>query len=34
MLAIAINARNSDVWVFNSRESGPSTAPQLVIAYQ
>jgi hypothetical protein len=32
LLALALTARASDVWIVNSRESGASTAPQLVIA--
>jgi hypothetical protein len=32
-VSLALNARTADVWIFHSRESGASTAPQLVIAY-
>jgi Glycosyl hydrolase family 26 len=31
MLSLAINTRGSDVWIVSSRESGASTAPELVV---
>ena len=34
LVSIAIGARSGDVLIFDSRESGAATAPQLVVTYQ